>query len=454
LLDEGTRTAILLFGLAGFGFKAGMVPLHIWLPPAHAAAPSHVSALMSGVVIKTGVYGLLRVLLLLGGAPAWWGWLVLIAGGVSSVLGVLWALAQHDIKRLLAYHSVENIGIILMGAGLGALGVSYAMPALAVLGFGAALLHTINHALFKSVLFLGAGSVFCATGSREIDTLGGLARRMPATWGAFAIGAAAIVGLPPLNGFVSEWLLYQGLFAGAGVDGPLRGLVAAIVALALTGALALACFVKVAGIVFLGLPRGESAAAARESGTAMVAPLWSLAAACIALGIVPFLGVALVGGAAGDLAGAIAAEPLASLMAGDAWRVSLLAATVIGLTIALWLLRRALLPAARVRTDSTWACAYPATDARMQYSGSSFAAPLLSVFGALSGVRAHGTGLARRTHATDVVLDGVVLPVWRALGRASIRLRPLQQGRLHVYLLYVMSALLGLLAYLALARHL
>jgi hydrogenase-4 component B len=451
LLGAGAQSAIPALALVGFGFKAGVVPLHIWLPPAHAAAPSHVSALMSGVVIKTGVYGLLRVVIMLGGAPAWWGWTILALGCVSAVLGVLWALAQHDIKRLLAYHSVENIGIILIGIGLGVLGVAYAMPVVATLGFGGAILHTVNHALFKSVLFLGAGSVYCATGTRDIDSMGGLAQRMPATWFAFLVGAAAIVGLPPLNGFVSEWVIYQGLFTGAGAPGGWRFAAAAVAALALTGALALACFVKVAGIAFLGTPRTPAAGAAREVDAGMLAPAWTLAAACITLGLVPMTGLMVVGAATDELAGAPQARALTHFVSADAWTVTLFAALLVGVTSALWLARRALLRSKVTRHEVTWACGYPATDMRTQYTGSSFAAPLLSVFGRVSGVQAHGVGIVRRTHATDLVLDGVVEPAWRALGRATARLRPLQHGRLHIYLLYVMAALVALLAYLALA---
>ena len=254
-LGGASQTAVLLLALFAFGVKAGAVPMHVWLPPAHSAAPSHVSAIMSGLVIKTGIYGLLRVLLIAGGAPAWWGWTVLACGTASAVLGVLWALAQHDIKRLLAYHSVENIGIILMGVGTGVLGVAYGHPAVAALGFAGAVLHTVNHAVFKSLLFLAAGAVYRATGTRNLESLGGLARRMPLTWIGFAIGATAIIGVPPLNGFVSEWLVFQGLF-GAGSDGgALRPALLGIPALALVGALALACFAKVAGVVFLGSPR-------------------------------------------------------------------------------------------------------------------------------------------------------------------------------------------------------
>ena len=201
---------LFLLALVGFGAKAGFVPFHIWLPEAHPAAPSPVSAVMSGVMLKTGIYGILRTLTFLGAPHLWWGWLLIATGLVSGIFGVLMALAQHDLKRLLAYHSVENIGIIALGLGLGVLGVAWRLPALAVLGFAGGLLHVVNHALFKGLLFMGAGSVQHATGTREIDLLGGLIKRMPWTGRTFLIGAVAICGLPPLNGFVSELLIYTG----------------------------------------------------------------------------------------------------------------------------------------------------------------------------------------------------------------------------------------------------
>ncbi len=208
-----------LLAVAGFGTKAGFIPLHVWLPEAHPAAPSHVSAVMSGVMIKTGIYGLARTLTFLGPPPSWWGWVLVGIGASSGLLGVLFALAQHDLKRLLAYHSVENIGIITMGLGVGLLGVSYGSPAMMALGFAGGLLHVVNHAVFKSLLFLGAGAVRHATGTLEIDHLGGLLKRMPQTGFAFLVGAAAICGLPPLNGFVSEFLIYLGAFSGLVVAG-------------------------------------------------------------------------------------------------------------------------------------------------------------------------------------------------------------------------------------------
>jgi formate hydrogenlyase subunit 3/multisubunit Na+/H+ antiporter MnhD subunit len=447
-LSAGATTAILLLALVGFGFKAGFVPLHFWLPPAHAAAPSHVSALMSGIVIKTGIYGMLRVLLLLGGAPAWWGWLVLGLGVSSGILGVLWALAQHDIKRLLAYHSVENIGIILMGIGVGSLGVAYHAPVIAMLGFAGGLLHTVNHALFKSLLFLGAGAVYRATGTRNMEELGGLARRMPLTWLGFLVGAAAIIGVPPFNGFVSEWLVFQGLFAAGQTSEVSRLAVLGVPALALIGGLALACFAKVAGIVFLGTPRTVRASAATEVPRGGYLPALALASTCVVLGMIPSLGIGLVNATARDLAGApTAALPVA--VTSGAWTISLVALSTLVLSALLWVTRRAISRQRTTRREPTWACAYDAPTPRMQYTSSSFAAPLLSIFGPLSGVRVERSATALHTHAVDLVLDGVALPLWRRVHRAALRLRGMQQGRLHFYLLYVMAALLVLLGYLA-----
>ena len=256
--------ASILFVLAvvGFGTKAGFIPLHVWLPEAHPAAPSHVSALMSGVMIKTGIYGLLRILTLLGRPSAAWGWTLVIIGLVSGILGVAFALAQHDLKRLLAYHSVENIGIIALGIGAGLLGLAWNQPALAVLGFGGGILHVLNHAVFKSLLFLGAGAVVHSTGTRDIDHLGGLIKSMRWTAVTFLIASAAISGLPPFNGFVSEFLIYVAGFSGvrAGAPGTVILAIAIGGGLALIGGLAAACFAKAFGVVFLGEPRSSHAA--------------------------------------------------------------------------------------------------------------------------------------------------------------------------------------------------
>ena len=285
--EPGMAGIMFLLAVVGFGTKAGFIPVHVWLPEAHPAAPSHVSAVMSGVMIKTGIYGLVRTITFLGEVPSWWGWTLIGIGVASGILGVLFALAQHDLKRLLAYHSVENIGIIAMGLGVGMLGISYQIPAMAVLGFLGALLHVINHALFKSLLFLGAGAIQHSTGTRDMDRLGGLLKRMPVTGGTFLVGSTAILGLPPLNGFVSELLIYLGVLAGVTEANKSSGMawvlicVLVIGGLALIGGLAAACFAKAFGCIFLGEPRGEEAKHGHEVGLAMRIPMLMLAAACI-----------------------------------------------------------------------------------------------------------------------------------------------------------------------------
>ena len=284
------RDAVFLLFLAGFGVKAGIVPLHPWLPAAHPVAPSNVSALMSGVLIKTGIYGMTRVFFdFLGTPPVWWGVTVLTIGTVSAVLGVLYALMQHDLKRLLAYHSIENIGIILMGLGASLMFLNAGHPALAALALLAGLYHTINHAIFKALLFLGAGAVLHATHTRDMERLGGLAKRMPSTAFFFLIGAVAISALPPLNGFVSEWLTYQSLLQGFGATASLLRLMFPIAGalLALTGALAAACFVKAFGITFLAQPRSQHARDAHEASFTMLLGQGILTIVCVVLGLFP-----------------------------------------------------------------------------------------------------------------------------------------------------------------------
>jgi formate hydrogenlyase subunit 3/multisubunit Na+/H+ antiporter MnhD subunit len=289
-MSPGKRDAAFVLFLLGFGIKAGIVPLHIWLPAAHPVAPSNVSALMSSVLIKTGIYGLTRVCFeFLGTPPLWWGVTVLAAGTLSAVLGVLYALMEHDLKRLLAYHSIENIGIILMGLGAALMFLHTGHPMLATLALIAGLYHTINHATFKGLLFLGAGAVLHATHTRNMEEMGGLIKRMPQTAFFFLIGAVAISALPPLNGFVSEWLTYQALLQGFGTTESLWRLVFPLsgAMLALTGALAAACFVKAFGISFLAQPRSEHAAHAHEAAPSMLFGMAMLTVACVLLGLFP-----------------------------------------------------------------------------------------------------------------------------------------------------------------------
>jgi hydrogenase-4 component B len=449
-----TRAGILLtIALIAFGLKAGAVPFHFWLPEAHAAAPAHVSALMSGVVIKMGIYGLLRTVVLFGASPpAWWGWMVLALGAISGVLGVVWALAQHDIKRLLAFHSVENVGIILLGIGAGSLGLAYGHPSIAVLGFAGAALHTLNHALFKSLLFLGAGSVIHATGTREIDRLGGLARPMPVTAATFLVGSAAIVGLPPLNGFVSEWVVFQALLRGATAEGAMQLAGLAAVVLAFIGALALACFVKVVGVVYLGSPRHELPTPPHESAPGMIGPLVGLAVACGLIGLLPIAvvpPVLRVGSLLARLPAADAAAVAQAAGAGPATAFSV--ALALSLVVA-WVLYVAV-SRGQQRLDSvTWSCGYANTTPRMAYTASSFAAPLLGVFRSFSGVRTHRTATAFATHAIDPVLDGVLVPAWRGARIAAAWLRHVQRGGLSLYVLLVGAAVALALLYLLVAE--
>lgn len=290
---------IFLLALVGFGVKAGFIPMHIWLPYAHPVAPSHISALLSGITIKMGIYGICRILWILGVLPWWCGYLLLLIGVVSGVLGVLYALGQHELKKLLAYHSIENIGIIALGLGVGLLGRNYQIPFLAVLGFGGGLLHVVNHAIFKGLLFLGAGSVIQKTHSGEMDQLGGLAKSMPITSALFMIGALSICGLPLFNGFISEFIIFFGLFQGF-FELSLPGVIfcsLGIVALGLMGALALACFTKVYGAVFSGQPREAHEGSTQlssvhvtgteETSRWMLIPMMVLAGLCIWIGLAP-----------------------------------------------------------------------------------------------------------------------------------------------------------------------
>jgi len=452
-------TAVFWLAVFGFGLKAGLLPFHIWLPSAHAAAPSHVSALMSGVLIKTGVYGLVRVLSLFPDPPLRWGGILMAFGAVSGVLGVAFALGQHDLKRLLAYHSIENIGIIVLGVGLGFAGVALHRPAWAVLGLGGGLLHVVNHALFKALLFLGAGSVIHATGTREMDRMGGLLRHLPRTAGTFLVGSVAICGLPPLNGFVSEWLLYLGLLGPASERGPLAtGAAGAAAALALIGGLALACFVKAFGAVFLGVPRKAAPERAHEAA-GMVAPMLILAALCAVIGLVPTAAAPLVDGAvravftvgggapAGRVDGSLAAvAPLAVL---GLVQIAVAAAVTLAAGVLAWRLHGL----GVVRGIPTWDCGYAAPTPRMQYTASSFAAWSVGHFRWALHPETTLPGLDRPfprearfgSHVPDTVLDRLILPVMHGSARLVAASRVLQRGRMQLYLVYVAVALVLLL---------
>ncbi len=345
--------AVFILALVGFGTKAGFWPSHVWLPEAHPAAPSHVSALMSGAMVKLGIYGLLRVIMFCAAPPAWWGAVLVGIGIVSGLGGVIHALAQHDIKRLLAYHTVENVGIITLGVGIGMLGQSQNAPMVACLGYSGALLHVLNHGLFKGLLFQGAGSILHAVGSRDIDSMGGLYRKMPITGLTFLVGAAAISGLPPLNGFVSEWQIYVAAFRGSAAFPNEWSIcsAAAIPSLALIGGLASACFVKAFGIMFLGAPRSAAASHAHESGAAMTWPMLIGAALCVVIGVWPTGIMRLVGSAAATLAQS-EVYPLDALC--PFFAITQVAAALLALIVVLALLRSRLLRRRVVAHSSTW----------------------------------------------------------------------------------------------------
>jgi len=432
--------------LFGFGLKAGLFPLHVWLPSAHSSAPSHVSAILSGVAIKLGIYGIVRF----GGwlpTPPDAGWVLVGFGVTSAVLGAAFALAQHDLKRLLAYCSVENIGVILVAVGFALIGAERGDAPWGRIALAGGLLHVWNHGLFKSLLFLGAGSVLHATRTRRMTELGGLWRAMPWTASTFAIGAAAIVALPPLNGFVSEFGIYLGLLGAVRAGGTeALGGTAAIVLLALTGALALAIFAKVIGVVFLGAPRTADARAAHECGPWMRAPLLALAGACVLSGVLP---VALW-----NLAG----------VAVEAWRPapppSASVATLEGVGTLMPLLLAALVVAAavlarRVRPSSaprqpTWDCGYTLPSARMQLSAGSFAAIAVAWFAAVlrpeRRVHTPDEVSARRQEfderTPEVILERVVQPVSTAVLQLANIVRRSQHGRAQTYLVYLLVGLL------------
>jgi hydrogenase-4 component B len=439
-----------LFWLAlfGFGLKAGLFPLHIWLPSAHANAPSHVSAILSGVTIKMGIYGLVRFsgwLPLPDGA----GWVVALLGVTSAVLGVVFALGQHDLKRLLAYHSVENIGIILIGLGFALVAVQQGNSAWGRLALAGALLHVWNHGLFKALLFFGAGSVLHATGTREMSQLGGLWRAMPWTASLFALGAAAISGLPPLNGFVSEWLVYLGLFDATLSHGPSAwAAIPAAILLGITGALALACFTKVCGVVFLGAPRSAAALHAHESGPAMRGAMLLLGAACVAIGLAPvvFWPAVVQAMMVWNPVWAETQAP-AALSSLGVFHVVL---AVLALALAGWLWRR--VRRGGLSRALTWDCGYAMPTARMQYTAGSFAGIINEWFEWILRPERHQQlpenlfpAVARHTeHTPETVLEKIVEPAALLVMRVSAVARSLQHGRVQAYLLYLIIGVAAL----------
>jgi hydrogenase-4 component B len=467
-LDAAARSIVWVLLAIGFLAKAGAIPLHVWLPLAHPAAPSHVSALMSGVMIKLGLYGLVRASFeWLGTGPPWWGTTLLLVGAAAAVGGVLYALADRDLKRLLAYSSIENVGIVVIGIG-GALAYrAAAADALALLSLMAALYHVVNHAAFKSLLFMAAGSVVHATGTRDLEALGGLVKRMPWTAAAFFVGSAAIAALPPLNGFVSEWLTFQALLQNVQLPNPGLNLVftLAIAALALTGGLAVACFVKAYGIGFLALPRSAAAESAQEAPVSMRAAMLLAAGACVALGV----GASVVVRPLIAVAAAIVPAPAPIVIgAGLTLHVSDGFASLSTAAVAAALAGALALPVVvltlarmrvRPRRYETWGCGRLLQTARMEYTATAFANPFTRVFDFFyrpvrrleidvhPESRFFVSRIAYANPTRFIVDEWVYHPVNRALRAAAGWAAAIQSGNANAYLAYVLAVLLLLLAF-------
>ena len=443
--------ALFILGLVGFGCKAGLVPLHVWLPAGHANAPSHVSALFSGVMLTMDIYGIMRVAVIAGHPPIWWGVVLMSVGMLSAFLGIAWAMAQRDFKRLLAYSSIENMGIITTGLGLAVLGLSMKQPIWVALGLGGALLHTLNHSLFKSLLFMGAGGIMHGTNTRDMESLGGLATRTPALFRLMLLGSAAIVALPPLNGFVSELLIYLGVFHT--LQGVRAARWAALTAplLAMVGAIAVMTFIKLMATCFVGQPRTEAAAHAHDPGREMLYPMRFLAGGCVLVGIFPALLVRLLDNAIAAWAPGPLSIPLAGII--NLWWITAAALPLMicGAAIVLWVQhwRRGY----QGKAIGTWGCGYARPSSRMQYTGSSLMQWMgvilrgmlwrrerLPVVGGIFPQAADYT-----CQAPDPLLDGVAEPVLGKVGHVLESARILQSGSTQLYMLYILLIVLILL---------
>lgn len=470
VMPGSTKNALFLCFLVGFGTKAGVVPFHVWLPYAHPQAPSHISSIMSGVMIKTAVYGLIRfVIMTLGIQSLWWGNLVLALAAVSCLVGVMYALIEHDIKRLLAYHSVENIGIILLGVGASMVFVKQNMPVAAVFAMAAGLYHLINHAVFKSLLFLCAGSVYEATGVRDIEKLGGLSKKMPLTSISFLIGAMAISALPPLNGFVSEWLTLQVLFLGA-VGGPGRisvmmGLLGAV--LALTGGLAAACFVKAYGVTFLAMPRSEEAKSAKESHFSMVSPMLFLSVVTVlfglfASGVLKML-MNISGSAPGVSTAGFGAMPWYSIKLiqnGNytALSVPALSLVILAAACAIFCVLYLLYGVSKTRTYGTWDCGYYKLNERTEYTATAFSKPFRIAFDffyrpyrkteEVKESKYFVKSMKYHTSITPVFKKYIYQKAVKRALKAANLLSKLQSGSIHFYIAYIFVTVLILLLFL------
>jgi formate hydrogenlyase subunit 3/multisubunit Na+/H+ antiporter MnhD subunit len=463
-------TAAFLLSFFGFAAKAGVVPLHVWLPEAHPVAPSNVSALMSGVMLKTAIYGIIRITFdLIRVFPWWWGAIVLMFGLVSAVMGVLYALMQHDLKRLLAYHSVENIGIILIGVGLAMIFTSFKLPLLAALALTAGIYHTLNHAMFKGLLFMGAGAVLHATHERNMEEMGGLIHVMPWTAALFLIGCVSISALPPFNGFVSEWLTFQAFLLSPSLPSPLLKLLIPMGAalLALTGALAAACFVKAFGVTFLGHWRGHHQPNVRETGWSMRLGMIMAALMCLGLGILPTLVIGwmdtipqqLVGSGIGTSAGTFGwmwLTPVAYERASYSGPIVFVG--ILAVVVAAYFLLH-VKPGAIQRVP-IWDCGFEKINSRMQYNATSFSMPIRRIFGFLFHIKEQVRVSTKTAHRAfpkklyyslrvrDRFWGWLYKPVIGASFWVSRKVGRLQQGRIQAYLIYSFLTIIVLLVFL------
>jgi hydrogenase-4 component B len=468
-MPAATRNAVFLMLLVGFGTKAGIVPLHIWLPYAHPQAPSHISSIMSGVMIKTAVYGMIRfVICILGVNVSWWGLLVLALAVVSCLVGIIYALTERDIKRLLAYSSVENMGIILIGVGLSMFFLSVSMPYLAVFALIAGLYHLINHAIFKSLLFLCAGSVHKATGTRDIEKLGGLIKSMPQTAACFLVGAMAISALPPLNGFVSEWLTLQAFFLGtlktAGGVRLFLGVSAAM--LALTGGLAAACFVKAFGVTFLALPRTRHAQDVKEVSLSMKMGMSFLAILAIIFGLAAAAVIKILAKVAGAATGTDTGDMVFTLnnftISPQIGKSICLSTPMIGLALIILgvagFAAYRLLGKRKARLYKTWDCGYYKLDSRNEYTATAFSKPFRIAFSFFllpyrrtEKVRQsyyHVKSFFYETYTTKVFKKFIYDPAISMVLRSARSMRRIQPGSIHLYLAYIFVTLLLLIIFM------
>jgi hydrogenase-4 component B len=471
------KNLIFLFAFIGFGTKAGIVPLHIWLPQAHPSAPSNVSALMSAVMIKIGIYGIVRTVFDLSGfglSPeySWWGLLMIAIGSVSAIIGVLYAVIEHDIKRALAFSSIENIGIILVGLGLSVVFASFNLTTLSALALIASMYHTMNHSVFKGLLFMGAGSVVYATHTRNMENLGGLIKKMPWTALLFLIGTISIVGLPPFNGFISEWLIMQALLSSYQIPSIILQISIAFASLpfALTIGVAAATFVKLFGISFLSRPRSEAIAKIKEVPHSMIAGMSILAAACMLLGVLPFLGISII-----TSAFHISSQPINPFDAitlqnsfGKSFAnlsMPVVVIMLLSVAIAIFGFIKVIGGKTKKTTFSTWDCGFGNLNERMEYTGTSLSQPIRAVFKTLfkshTQIQREFFGdhkyilrtLKVESFTKNIFEEKIYLPIISSSILIFDKIRKIQTGKINAYLLYIMITIVLLLLFVRLSHN-